>query len=163
VVFANFDGRISKERQHQLMGLFGMRSRDLQILEEQEANLEHVIARDSIAIVRNQFKVTSLDAIDRIYEWLATFPVNQALWEKTAGILREGGVFKLCGGDTQLIQGLAFLGVASSVCRDRKELVDVGKTGGIDVLDLLQKLKLIEQSSGLPLLAETEKSIMTLL
>ena len=93
-----------------MSSLFGTRSKDLKIIEEQEANLEQVIQQDSIGIVRRQAQSTAPQAIGEIYIWLATLPVDQERWKAAADLLMQGGIFKLCGGD-ELVQGLAFLGV----------------------------------------------------
>lgn len=68
---------IGEARRRKLSSIFGTRSNDLRIIQEQEANLEFVIARDSISMVRDQAKVTAPQGIEELYRWLATLPVKE--------------------------------------------------------------------------------------
>jgi hypothetical protein len=58
VVHVHFEGPIKESRRQQLTQLFGTRSNDLRILQEQEANLEHVIASNAIRFVRTLARST---------------------------------------------------------------------------------------------------------
>jgi hypothetical protein len=77
LVYVHFEGPIGEARRRKLSSIFGTRSNDLRIIQEQEANLEFVIARDSISMVRDQAKVTAPQGIEELYRWLATLPVKE--------------------------------------------------------------------------------------
>ena len=162
LVHVHFEGPISEARCRQLYSVFGTRSSDLRIIEQQEANLEFVIARDSIGLVRDQAKITAPQAIDELHRWLATMWVNGDRWRLAAEVLAGGGVFELCGNDGDFIRGLAFLGVASSVNRNKSELADLSKNCGIDLVELCRKAKIIEATTGFPTIIETQDEVIAL-
>jgi hypothetical protein len=164
LVHVHFEGApISKQRQDQLKELLGTRTRDLKIIREQEENLEAVIAANAIGIMRSELKASIPKVAGTHYGWLATLDVDQALWESTARLLREGGFFGLCGEDPELISGLAFLGVASSVCRDKSELVAIGKEHGVDVEAICAKAKVVEAATGLRLVIEAKGEVLSII
>src|SRR5262249_22679479 len=135
LVHVHFEGPVNKEQREQLSHLFGTRSKDLAIIAEQEANLEFVIARDSIRFVRDHAKKTAPEGIEQLYRWLTTLPIKGHRWKSAAETLSSGGFFKLCGSDGDFIRGLAFLGVASSVNRNKAELVEIAKDRGLDLIE----------------------------
>ncbi|MCK9913681.1 hypothetical protein MXD81_31315, partial [Microbacteriaceae bacterium K1510] len=125
--------------------------------------LESVISNSSIANIREQAKVTVPAAIDKLYMWLATLTVDDERWEATASLLREGGLYKVCAGDAAFIEGLAFLGVASSVCSDKSELVQFGKDQGIDVEKVCATAKVVEEKTGIITVFEGQDRIIVVL
>ena len=89
LVFVQFEGPISRQRQDQVKELFGTRADDLETIREQEENLEAVIAADAIRVTRNQVKASIPEAAGRLYSWLATLTVDEAHWQSTAKVLSE--------------------------------------------------------------------------
>jgi hypothetical protein len=163
IVFVNFDGPISKTRQQKLTSLFGARARDLEIIAEQEENLEHVINKDAIHFVRDQAKITAPQGIEKLYLWLATLSVSQENWQAASEVLQEGGLLKLCGGDVEFIIGLAFLGVAGSVCTDLAELIAMGKEQRVEVSEICRKAASIQSTVGLPTILEGDGKLMVIM
>jgi hypothetical protein len=163
LVFAHFEGRISENRREQLSELFGTRADDLGLIREQEKALESFIASKSIRIVREHIKASIPQSTDKIYGWLATMGVDAAHWRNTVEMLNQGGFLKLCDEDTELVSGLAFLGVANSVCHNKAELLEAGNEQGFDVAEICRKAKEIEAKTGLPLILEHAESLFVLI
>lgn len=162
LVHVHFEGPVSSVRREQLSDLFGTRAKDLAIIGEQEANLEFVIARDSIRFVRDQAKKTAPEGIEHLYRWLTTLPIKDDRWKSAADALSSGGFFKLCGSDGDFIRGLAFLGVASSVNRNKAELIEIAKCRELDLVELQNKAGRIEAETGFPTILEAGEEIAVL-
>jgi hypothetical protein len=159
LVYVLFEGNLSEERKAQLSSLFGTRSKDLRIIAEQEANLEFVVANNSIGIVRGRIKKSLPQDTEKVYRWLATLAVSDDRWQSAADVLSSGGLFKLLGTDAEFIRGLAFLGVATSVNSDKSELIEIAKKRGIDLIELIEKAKAIQAASGFPTILDAEEAI----
>jgi hypothetical protein len=163
VVFVHYEGPINDRRKQELQELFGSRTKDLKIVKEQEANLEHVISKEAIRIVRDNLKKTSVARIDEIYAWLATLHVDKAQWQKVADELQKGGVFKLLNENSDLLRGFAFLGVASSVEHSDEELSRLALQQDVDLDFTLKSLRQIEQAKGMPLLVAADGRTLALI
>ncbi len=162
VVYVNFDGELGDEQKKQLTLLFGTRARDLKMIEEQEANLEIVVADDAIRIVRAQAKKTAPEGIEQLYRWLTTIPIEDDRWNEAAQKLSSGGFFRLCDNDGDFIRGLSFLGVVSSVNPDKTEIAELARARGFDLEELLRQAKALEAATGFPTIREVDGKIVVL-
>jgi hypothetical protein len=160
LVFAHIEGPVDENRRQELKDLFGDRSRDLKIVQEQEANLEAVVSENAIKLVRENLKASAPAAIEDIYLWLATLSVDQLHWPKASQALKDGGLFKLVDGDSDFLRALAFLGVAASVVPSIEELEKTSHDRGLDLKDTLRSL---EETKGFPTLIEFQNRILVLL
>ena len=163
LVFAHIEGPVDEDRKRELKDVFGDRSLDLKIVQEQEANLEAVISENAIKIVRENLKATAPAAIEEIYLWLATLGVDQSHWTMASQALKEGGFFKLIEGDSEFLRGLAFLGVAASVAPSIEELEKTSRDRGLDLTYTIRTARSLAETKGFPTLMEFRNRILVLL
>lgn len=163
VVHVHFEGSIKEPRRRELTRLFGTRSKDLRILQEQEQNLEKVIADSAIRYVRTQARSTIPEGVDQLYSVLVTIDAPHDRHMRTSQTILAEGLLGLCDGDEEFLHGLAFLGVASSVSSGKAELRELARDSGVDLDAVCRKAGSIKEVSGLALLLNKNDQILVVI
>lgn len=161
VIHVNFEGPISEARKKQFTELFGSRSEDLRILDEQEKTLNSVIAKSVINFIRSQALTTIPAYVDQLYSVTSTLNFPAEKREPAARKLMEGGLRSLCDGDEDFIHALALAGSAGSVTTQKSELEEIASENGIDLLEMLERSESIEQRTGLSTLRAIGDRLVT--
>lgn len=161
VVHVHFEGPISEARQKHFTELFGSRSEELRILDEQEKTLNSIIAESVVNFVREQALTTIPAGVDQLYSVTSTFNFPAEKREFAVSRLMEGGLRSLCDGDEDFIHALAMAGSVGSVTTQKSELEEIASENGIDLLAMLDKANSLEQRTGLSTLKASGDRFVT--
>lgn len=161
VVHVHFEGPINEARQNHFTELFGSRSEELRILDEQEKTLNSAIGESVINFVRAQALTTIPAGVDQLYSVTSTFNFPAEKREFAVSRLMEGGLRSLCDRDEDFIHALAMAGSAGSVTTQKSELEEIASENGIDLMAMLEKANFLEQRTGLSTLKAFDDLFVT--
>ena len=142
--------------------MVGTQSIDLKMINEQEKNLEHVIEKNEIHIVRDNLTKNMPEQIMELYGRLATLHVDDKKWKKVSQTLQKGGLYHLFDRDANFLHARSIIGTASSVTTRKVELQEIAKERDISFEKFLIKAREIEEKTGYPIVYELAESLFCL-
>lgn len=158
-----FQGNLTDEVKQHIKEIVATRSASSRIVADAEKNLAKVISGDAIHIIYKKFHETSDPELESLALNMILSLVGTPVSNEFRLKLKNTGMFGVFDEDAELLSGLAFLGVACSVCADRDTIRNLALQQGIDLDKVIHGIKTIESETGFPILIEKDNKLFCLL
>jgi hypothetical protein len=91
---------------------------------------------------------------------LALWPLKREYHDELARKLSTGGILEVLGGDTDTLEALAIISLATSLVQSDDFIATALEKRGHQFSEVIRRLKRIQETSGLLLIAHTDKTVI---
>ena len=99
-------------------------------------------------------------AATALFTPLALWPLKREYHDELARKLSTGGILEVLGGDTDTLEALAIISLATSLVQSDDFIATALEKRGHQFSEVIRRLKRIQETSGLLLIAHTDKTVI---